>query len=223
MKTTNTKITKTLFTSGLIAATLAVSVLPALASADTLYRQLEIGMRGNDVSSLQTFLATDNTIYPQGLVTGYFGGLTKSAVSNFQARNGIASVGRVGPQTLPVINAQMAAGMNNGGNVVVGGRSAAISNVAISMNGTVPTVTWTTDELAKGVVYYSSSPMSTYERMNSVDINGASIMTDTNFRSIQSIAIPNLAANTVYYYMLYTTDQDGNVSVTAQKSFQTSN
>ncbi len=223
MKTTNTKITKTLFTSGLIAATLAVSVLPALASADTLYRQLEIGMRGNDVSSLQTFLATDNTIYPQGLVTGYFGGLTKSAVSNFQARNGIATVGRVGPQTLPVINAQMAAGMNNGGSVVVGGRSAAISNVAISMNHTVPTITWTTDELAKGVVYYSSSPMSTYERMNSVDISGASIMTDTNFRSTQSIAIPNLAANTVYYYMLYTTDQDGNVSVTAQKSFQTSN
>lgn len=222
MKTTNTKITKTLLTSGLIAATLAVSVMPALASADTLYRQLQVGMRGNDVGSLQSFLATDNTIYPQGLVTGYFGGLTKSAVSNFQARNGIPTAGRVGPQTLPVINAQMAAGMNNGG-VVVGGRAATIFNVNVAVNRNVPTITWNTDELTKGVVYYSASPLSAYERENAVDINSASIMTDTNFRSTQSIAIPNLASNTTYYYMLYTTDQDGNVSVTTQQTFQTSN
>jgi len=64
------------------------------ANAATLTRQLELGMRGDDVSSLQTFLAQDVTIYPQGLVTGYFGSLTKSAVSNFQARNGISTVGR---------------------------------------------------------------------------------------------------------------------------------
>lgn len=222
MKTTNTKITKTLFTSGLIAATLAVSVLPALASADTLYRQLEIGMRGNDVASLQTFLAQDSTIYPQGLVTSYFGGLTKSAVSNFQVRNGLPGVGRVGPATLPVINAQMAVGMNNGG-AVIGGRSASISNVSVAINRNVPTITWNTDELAKGVVYYSASPLAAYEVENGVNINSASIMTDANFRSTQSIAIPNLASNTTYYFMLYTTDQDGNVSVTTQKTFQTSN
>jgi peptidoglycan hydrolase-like protein with peptidoglycan-binding domain len=217
MKTT---ITKTLFTTGLLAATLAVSVVPALASADVLYRQLQVGSRGNDVSSLQTFLATDNTIYPQGLVTGYFGGLTRSAVSNFQARNGIPTAGRVGPQTLPVINAQMALGMNNGGNLV-GGRSASISNINISVNANVPTIAWNTDEASKGVLYYSASPLAAYERENSVDINSASIMTDTNFRNSQSIAIPNLASNTTYFYMIYTTDQDGNVSVTWPSSFRT--
>ncbi len=179
-------------------------------------------MRGNDVSSLQTFLATDNTIYPQGLVTGYFGGLTKSAVLNFQVRNGLPGVGRVGPATLPVINAQMNAGMNTGG-ATVGGRSASISNVSVAINGRIPTVTWNTDELTKGVVYYSSTPLTAYERENAVDINGASIMTDANFRGSQSVSIPNLASNTTYYYMLYTTDQDGNVSVTTQKTFQTSN
>jgi peptidoglycan hydrolase-like protein with peptidoglycan-binding domain len=218
----NTNITKTLVTTGIIAATLAVSIMPSHASADTLYRQLQFGMRGNDVSSLQTFLGTDSTIYPQGLVTGYFGGLTKSAVSNFQARNGIPTAGRVGPQTLPVINAQMANGMNNGG-VITGGRAASIYNINVAVNRNVPTISWTTDELTKGVVYYSSSPLSAYERENSVDISSASIMTDTNFRSSQSIAIPNLASNTTYYYMLYTTDQDGNVSVTTQQTFQTSN
>jgi len=223
MKTTNTKITKTLLTSGIIAATLAVSVLPALASADTLYRQLQLGMRGNDVSSLQTFLATDNTIYPQGLVTGYFGNLTKSAVSNFQVRNGIASVGRVGPQTLPVINAQMASGMNNTGGALIGGRAASISNVNVAINRNVPTITWNTDELTKGVVYYSTAPLAAYEVENGVNINSASIMTDANFRSSQSVTIPNLSSNTTYYFMLYTTDQDGNVSVTTQQTFTTSN
>lgn len=221
MKTTiTTKVTKALFTSGLLAATLAISVVPALASADTLYRQLQVGSRGNDVSSLQTFLAADNTIYPQGLVTGYFGGLTRSAVSNFQARNGISTVGRVGPQTLSVINAQMALGMNNGGNFV-GGRSASISNVNISLNANVPTIAWNTDEATKGVVYYSASPLSVAERENAVTINSASIMTDTNFRNSQSITIPNLASNTTYFYMIYTTDQDGNVSVTWPSSFRT--
>ncbi|MCF7865011.1 MAG: peptidoglycan-binding protein [Candidatus Pacebacteria bacterium] len=220
MKITTKKITNALFTTGLLAATLAVSVVPALASADTLYRQLEVGSRGNDVSSLQTFLASDATIYPQGLVTGYFGSLTKSAVSNFQVRNGISSVGRVGPQTLPVLNAQMALGMNMGASVT-GGRSAQISNVGVSINGNVPTIAWTTDELAKGVVYYSTSPLVAFERENAVDINSASIMTDTNFRSSQSIAIPNLASNTNYFYMIYTTDQSGNVSVTWPAVFHT--
>ena len=204
-----------------IAAAFAITILPSTASADTLYRQLELTMQGPDVSSLQSFLAQDATIYPQGLVTGYFGGLTKSAVSNFQSRNGLATVGRVGPQTLSLINSQMAAGMNNGSSVA--SRAPSITSVNVSINRNVPTITWNTDELAKGVVYYSTSPLTTYERTNSVDISGASIMTDTNFRSNQSIAIPNLLNNTVYYYMLYTTDQLGNVSVTVPATFQTAN
>lgn len=221
MKTTNSK--KILFTSGFMALALAVAVAPALASADTLYRQLEIGMRGPDVGSLQTFLAQDRTIYPQGLVTSYFGTLTKSAVSNFQVRNGIPGVGRVGPQTLPVINAQMAGGTNNSGSVT-GGRAALISNVNIAMNRSVPTITWNTDELSKGVVYYSTTRLNTFERENGVDVsNGMMIMTDSNFRGSQSIAIPNLSSNTTYYYMIHTTDQDGNVSVSWPSTFQTSN
>ena len=55
----------------LATASLIIMSAPFLASADALYRQLSIGMSGSDVSSLQTFLATDSTIYPQGLVTGH--------------------------------------------------------------------------------------------------------------------------------------------------------
>lgn len=47
-------------------------------------KNLKMGDRGDDVSNLQESLATDSEIYPEGLVTGYFGPLTKKAVINFQ-------------------------------------------------------------------------------------------------------------------------------------------
>jgi len=57
-----------------------------------------------DVRRLQTLLATDKLIYPQGLVTGYFGSLTFQAVKKFQEVHGVAvqnmaGVGVVGPLT----------------------------------------------------------------------------------------------------------------------------
>jgi hypothetical protein len=52
---------------------------------------------------------------------------------------------------------------------------------------------------------------------------GYSAMTDTVFRTYQSVTLPNLAANTVYYYMIYTTDQAGNVSVSWPTTLVTTN
>jgi hypothetical protein len=54
-------------------------------------RNLSIGSQGSDVSALQTMLAQDPSVYPQGSVTGYFGPLTAAAVIRFQQKNGIAS------------------------------------------------------------------------------------------------------------------------------------
>ncbi|MEK7109154.1 MAG: peptidoglycan-binding protein, partial [Patescibacteria group bacterium] len=51
------------------------------------------------VEILQTLLASDSDIYPEGLITGYFGALTSSAVRRFQARHGIEQLGIVGPKT----------------------------------------------------------------------------------------------------------------------------
>ena len=67
-------------------------------------RELEFGMHGDDITALQLFLAKDKTLYPEGLITGYFGSLTRSAVRRFQARYGIKQVGRVGPITLEKLN-----------------------------------------------------------------------------------------------------------------------
>ena len=69
-----------------------------------LTRQLREGMRNADVMLLQELLATDPEIYPEGLVTGYFGPLTKAAVRKFQKKAGIEQVGIVGPKTTAKIN-----------------------------------------------------------------------------------------------------------------------
>lgn len=56
-----------------------------------------------EVSKLQQFLAKDPAIYPEALVTGYFGPLTEAAVKRWQAKNAIETVGVVGPKTRAVI------------------------------------------------------------------------------------------------------------------------
>ena len=58
----------------------------------------------NDVRRLQTLLATDKSIYPEGLITGYFGPLTYQAVGRLQVVNHIidsddSGFGIVGPLT----------------------------------------------------------------------------------------------------------------------------
>ncbi len=65
---------------------------------------LRRGSSGDKVTSLQTALATDISIYPEGLITGSFGPLTEQAVKRFQIKYGIDPVGQVGPITKAKIN-----------------------------------------------------------------------------------------------------------------------
>lgn len=62
-------------------------------------RDLERGSRDNEVAKLQTLLARDGEIYPEGRITGYYGNLTAAAVRRFQKKYGLPAVGRVGPLT----------------------------------------------------------------------------------------------------------------------------
>ncbi len=52
---------------------------------------LTFGMSGNDVKKLQSFLSSDKTIYPEGLITGYFGPATRRAVKRFQSIYNLAT------------------------------------------------------------------------------------------------------------------------------------
>ncbi len=65
---------------------------------------LREGSEGDAVRTLQAILAADSVVYPEGLITGYYGKLTAKAVKKFQERNGLESVGIVGPKTLKKLN-----------------------------------------------------------------------------------------------------------------------
>ena len=53
---------------------------------------------------LQEFLKQHAEVYPEGLVTGYYGPLTEKAVKKFQEKYSIQSTGFVGPITRAKIN-----------------------------------------------------------------------------------------------------------------------
>lgn len=85
-----------------------------------LTRYLRRGMRGEDIETLQEFLATDPEVYPEGLVTGYFGPLTQRAVVRFQKMAGIDQIGIVGPRTRSRINELLEEGAGESGKVPPG-------------------------------------------------------------------------------------------------------
>ena len=71
-------------------------------------KRLTVGLRSSDVRQLQEMLLNDG-VYPEGLITGYFGQLTKKAVQQFQEKYGIAKQGNpgygdVGPNTRAKLN-----------------------------------------------------------------------------------------------------------------------
>lgn len=189
------------------------------ASAATLYRQLEIGMSGSDVSDLQIFLATDSTIYPQGLVTGYFGLLTQAAVSKFQSRNGIVTVGRVGPITMAAINAQM-----SGGSMGFDRSAPLIYSVSVNPSSTGATINWTTSENAATIVYYNTSPLSMVEASvgSQVTVSGSTLV-NTDMRTSHSANLTGLQSDTLYHYVVYVRDGSSNTSITWPSTFKTRN
>lgn len=210
---------------GTLVLAAVVMVTPLFVSAEVLYRQLDPGATGSDVVALQTFLAQDATLYPQGLITGYFGSLTKSAVARFQTRNGIASVGRVGPITLSSLNVQM-------GNISNGSRDVyapLITSVNTSAGISSASVNWTTSDLARGKVYYSTSPIRLSNTFDQTGINfveptvsGILAFNDAGVRTAQTVNISNLTPNTTYFYLVEALDTANNTSITLPAYFHTS-
>lgn len=83
------------------------AVTAAQAGCVSLSRTLSLGASGKDVLSLQRYLSSDASIYPEGTASGYFGALTERAVKRFQVKYGVVSsgspsttgYGAVGPRT----------------------------------------------------------------------------------------------------------------------------
>ncbi len=57
------------------------------------------GATGDDVMEIQEILASDHSIYPAGLKTGFFGPMTKEAVERFQQKFGLTVTGVIDTET----------------------------------------------------------------------------------------------------------------------------
>lgn len=113
---TTTVATTTATTTPVVSSTIA-GLLAQLAKLTTLFNELKAklmgtqaeikelradireGMMDADVKTIQELLASDPTIYPKGLVTGYFGPMTKEAIMRFQSKNGLEVTGEINAET----------------------------------------------------------------------------------------------------------------------------
>jgi len=198
-----------------------------------LIKQLRVGMTGDDVKILQEFLATDPDIYPEGLISGYFGPMTERAVKKLQKRMCLDQVGNVGPKTMWRINELLTEGAGKSGKVPPGLLTApgiqkklcatttpdtiapVISDViATSTTATTTQIKWLTNELANSKVWYSTStPV--------VATTSTASVSSTDYVLNHSIALSGLTASTTYYYLVFSADTSGNTTTTIEKLFTT--
>lgn len=202
---------------------LAFLVLSLHASAySPISSQLDMGDKNDDVTSLQQFLSSMPSIYPSGLVTGYYGTLTKDAINRFQAFYGLPQVGRVGPLTRDKINSLI-----TGGTTVGMSMNPIISPVSQYITPTTATFSWNTDRNTTAKVFYYTNPITMNEGdINSVGFgstNGYIATNNGSYGTSQQVILNNLTPNTVYYYVPVATDTSGNVSVVGPNfTFRTS-
>ena len=180
--------------------------------------QLEEGIMGPEVANLQTFLASNSIVYPEGLVTGYFGPLTRKAVTQFQIGYGVSAVGRVGPQTLTVINGLIGSGKN------INVSAPIISDISVDTSSRSARITWNSNEIVTGKVYYSTSPISIFEATiaKTAPMISGSVAVDLDTDMSKSINLENLDGSTLYYYVVQTIDGDNNITITIPQTLSTS-
>ncbi len=221
---------KRILYTGIVVAILFASLIIGVNTVSAaIISQLDLGDRGSEVTELQTYLAKDVSIYPEGLVTGYFGQLTKAAVERFQTAQGIVSAGtpattgygRVGPVTMARINSLLGSG--GVGAPVSWDSSPILSTPSVQVSSNSATVTWTTNEPTQGQVYYNNVPLVFYEATGPRQqpfVSGA-FSNDGGGLYNHSITIQNLQPNTTYYYLTRAVDNSSNMSMTWPSTFKT--
>jgi peptidoglycan hydrolase-like protein with peptidoglycan-binding domain len=105
---------------------------------------LEKGTQGDDVKTLQTLLAKDIEVYPEGFVTGYYGTLTRTAVARFQNKHPKSEL-RVESLTAP-----------------------RISDISATTTRTTMTVAWKTNVPTSAKIWWGSPGPLDAERMTPI-------------------------------------------------------
>ena len=84
---------------------LKAQMMGVTAEIKELKGDLREGMTDADIKTIQELLASDPSIYPKGLVTVYFGPMTKEAIKKFQAKNGLEVTGEIDVETKAAMDA----------------------------------------------------------------------------------------------------------------------
>lgn len=232
MTTTSTPFQRSLTVVALAFATSVLGlalIIPFYANA-ALTQTLDIGESNTEVTELQTYLATNSAYYPSGLVTGYFGQLTKAGVERFQTAHGIVTngtpettgYGRVGPITLARINSILGSG--NPGSNVSWDTVPTLTYPAVTVTDTSATFSWTTNEQTTGQVHLSSAPLALNEATGPRQqpyVSGTTVNDSGNLQTGHTITVSNLQPNTTYYYLVRNTDSVGNMSMIWPRTLKT--
>lgn len=236
-----------------------------------LLNQLRPGMTSDEVKTLQEIMATDSSIYPEGLITGYYGKLTEKAVKKFQKKLCLDQVGNVGPKTLSKINELLTEGAGSSRKVPSGLLTAPgiqkklcstttidtkpcpqvvvcaknpvtgeviefPSSCGVAPNGwttvscdktapvisniqetdiasTTAKITWATNESSNSKIWYGTT--------TPVVITGDPAQSSSAFVTSHEIVLTGLTASTIYYYVVGSSDANGNTATSTEDSFAT--
>ena len=229
MKTSTKNRTLALTWVGIVMALVLAAFTVANAQTTAITTQMEAGDSGAQVSALQTFLAADSAVYPEGLVTGYYGDLTVAAVQRYQCKNGIVcqgdaattGYGRVGPSTLAKIQIQLGTNPGGGGtNFPPTGadvRAPVIGVPTVTTSSNSATVLWATNEPVYSSVLYALAPPA----LNAESFAAMASVSDITFDMSSSGMLTGLLPNTTYYYVLKSTDASGNIQYSIDHWFRT--
>ena len=165
------------------------------ASIPQIIRELGVGSTGDDVKFLQKFLAAMPDLYPEKLVTGYYGSLTKKAVEKFQKKYVLTINGRLDASTYKKINERWAAD-----NTPI---ISAMKSQTLGPTGVL--VSWKTDQPATTKIFYSNSALPEGKTL---------VISDSHLSLDHAIEINHLTNSTTYYY----TAVSGNSTGTATSS-----
>lgn len=171
---------------------------------DKIERKLTLGSVGRDVEVLQRLLGSDMTIYPEGLITGFFGNLTKKAVQVLQERIGLEPIGSVGPKTLAFFDNILAGPTPSLLFAAVGGSSSVLNAPTSLTASAVP------NQSVQLGWYDTNTNESGYkiERSQSALINFVTVAT-TGINAA-SYTDAGLAFSTTYYYRVRAFKKSGN-------------
>lgn len=221
-------ITQNFLSRGIMIAALFVLLFGIQNAEAAITSHLDLGDKGSDVSQLQVYLAQNASIYPSGLVTGYFGPLTAAAVQKFQVAQGLVSsgtpattgYGRVGAQTMARLNALMGSGNPQ----VSWDTVPVLSAPFVQPTNNSANFSWSSNEPTQGQLYYNTSPLITDEATGPLQqpyISGTFALDNGGFQINHNLSIQNLQSNTLYYYVTRGIDGAGNVTMTWPSIFRT--